>query len=143
VLLGHHPHILQGVEKYRGRIIAYSLGDFIFDLWQLRLRESMILRLQLDDPDDIGYDVRPMLINRRWQPQVITGVEAAKLKSEIEALSHMIDENADEQAWAREVAQELRRFRRSVYFHYLCNLHRFGAKSLLDNVKGIIKRRRR
>ena len=46
VILGHHPHILQGVERYRGRDIASSLGDFVFDLSQNRLRKSMILKLE-------------------------------------------------------------------------------------------------
>lgn len=30
LVLGHHPHTLQGVEVYRGRFICYSLGNFIF-----------------------------------------------------------------------------------------------------------------
>lgn len=30
LVLGHHPHVLQGVEKYKGRYIAYSLGNFCF-----------------------------------------------------------------------------------------------------------------
>jgi len=29
MVLGHHPHVLQGMEVYRGRPIAYSLGNFI------------------------------------------------------------------------------------------------------------------
>lgn len=28
--MGHHPHVLQGVEKYKGKYIAYSLGNFCF-----------------------------------------------------------------------------------------------------------------
>lgn len=31
VYYGHHPHVIQGVEKYKGSIIAYSLGNFCFD----------------------------------------------------------------------------------------------------------------
>ena len=31
VVIGHHPHIPQGVENYKGGIIAYSLGDFMFE----------------------------------------------------------------------------------------------------------------
>ncbi len=27
----HHPHVLQGVEWYKGKLIAYSLGNFVFD----------------------------------------------------------------------------------------------------------------
>jgi poly-gamma-glutamate capsule biosynthesis protein CapA/YwtB (metallophosphatase superfamily) len=30
LVVGHHPHVLQPVEKYRGRYIAYSLGNFVF-----------------------------------------------------------------------------------------------------------------
>ena len=30
LVLGHHPHVLQGVEKYRGAYIVYSLGNFCF-----------------------------------------------------------------------------------------------------------------
>lgn len=30
LVIGHHPHVLQGLEKYRGKYIAYSLGNFSF-----------------------------------------------------------------------------------------------------------------
>ena len=30
IILGHHPHVIQGIEQYKGRIIAYSLGNFAF-----------------------------------------------------------------------------------------------------------------
>lgn len=31
LVIGHHPHVLQGIEIYKGKYIAYSLGNFIFD----------------------------------------------------------------------------------------------------------------
>lgn len=46
LVIGHHPHILQGVEEYNGGYIAYSLGNFIFDMG-VRTEdraESMILK---------------------------------------------------------------------------------------------------
>lgn len=30
LVVGAHPHVLQGFEYYRGRLIAYSLGNFVF-----------------------------------------------------------------------------------------------------------------
>ncbi|MFB3905324.1 MAG: CapA family protein [Acidobacteriota bacterium] len=30
LILGHHPHVIQGVETYRGALIIYSLGNFTF-----------------------------------------------------------------------------------------------------------------
>ncbi len=31
IIIGHHPHVVQGVEIYKNRPIFYSLGNFIFD----------------------------------------------------------------------------------------------------------------
>jgi poly-gamma-glutamate synthesis protein (capsule biosynthesis protein) len=30
LIIGHHSHVIQGIEKYKNRIIAYSLGNFVF-----------------------------------------------------------------------------------------------------------------
>jgi len=30
LVIGHHPHVLQGIEKYKGKYIVYSLGNFCF-----------------------------------------------------------------------------------------------------------------
>jgi len=46
VVVGHHPHVLQGIEIYKGRIIAYSLGNFIFTTSpHLKGREGAILQV--------------------------------------------------------------------------------------------------
>ena len=31
LIVGHHPHVVQDVELYQGRLIVYSLGNFLFD----------------------------------------------------------------------------------------------------------------
>lgn len=31
IVVGHHPHVVQDIEEYRGGYIVYSLGNFIFD----------------------------------------------------------------------------------------------------------------
>lgn len=31
LVVGHHPHVTQGIEVYRGRLILYSLGNLLFD----------------------------------------------------------------------------------------------------------------
>lgn len=30
IVVGHHPHVIQGIEKYKDKFIAYSLGNFCF-----------------------------------------------------------------------------------------------------------------
>lgn len=48
-VIGHHPHVIQPVEIYRGRPIAYSLGNFLFDSWKPEKIRSMALRLKCSD----------------------------------------------------------------------------------------------
>lgn len=31
IVVAHHPHVLQGMEWYKGRLIVYRLGNFVFD----------------------------------------------------------------------------------------------------------------
>jgi len=40
MVIGHHPHVVQDSEVYRGRPIFYSLGNFIFDPSPTFLREG-------------------------------------------------------------------------------------------------------
>ena len=48
VIIGHHPHCIQGVETYHGGLIFYSLGNFIFDQdWSLQTRQGLALELEL------------------------------------------------------------------------------------------------
>ena len=44
VILGHHPHVLQGIEEYGAGLVAYSLGNFLFDefeWWCMSGREQV------------------------------------------------------------------------------------------------------
>lgn len=46
-VVGHHPHVVQGIERYHGKYIAYSLGNFAFGGNSLaRHPETFILRLR-------------------------------------------------------------------------------------------------
>jgi poly-gamma-glutamate synthesis protein (capsule biosynthesis protein) len=46
-VVGHHPHVVQGIERYKGKYIAYSLGNFAFGGNSLaRYPETFVLRLR-------------------------------------------------------------------------------------------------
>ena len=51
LVIVHHPHIIQGVEIYNQKLIAHSLGNFIFDLNYPETYPSMILNV---DADEVG-----------------------------------------------------------------------------------------
>ncbi len=47
LLVGHHPHVLQGVEYHKGGAIVYSLGNFVFSNPNKSTRRTGILKVRL------------------------------------------------------------------------------------------------
>ncbi|MPY87965.1 MAG: hypothetical protein GEU99_08595 [Luteitalea sp.] len=71
VVLGHHPHVVQGCERYKHGLIAYSLGNFVFDkTWWPACRRTLVLRITLprDRRVGISHEVRPIRASREYQP---------------------------------------------------------------------------
>jgi poly-gamma-glutamate synthesis protein (capsule biosynthesis protein) len=63
LVLGSHPHVLQQIEKYHGGLIAYSLGNFVFDQYDGVANASIILRVVLTRAGVQSYDFVPVLID--------------------------------------------------------------------------------
>lgn len=141
IILGHHPHILQGIEKYNGGVIAYSLGNFVFDKWQRRLRESIILKCYISPPG-IDFEIVPIYINRRHQPELLADTAASKLIAKMAKLSSKIS-NGDivQEDYDRKLNRNYIRYRREVYWHYLTSFHRYNSGRLISNFIGTIKKR--
>lgn len=47
LVVGHHPHVFQKIENYKGKLIFYSLGNTIFDAVTPACRQSALLRFQI------------------------------------------------------------------------------------------------
>ncbi len=68
IVVGHHPHVIQSVERYGGGIIAYSLGNFIFDQnFSEETMEGLILVVEVEG-SEISFDTKKVKINRTFQP---------------------------------------------------------------------------
>lgn len=140
IVIGHHPHIVQGVEAYRGGVIAYSLGNFVFDQWQTRLRRSMILHLTVHDPSQIEYRIEPVFIDERYRPVPCAGRQLDEELAYHQALGQLIG-RCDDITYRSELAARYQEFRREIIVHYLTRAWKFKPADLLANVSEIIRRR--
>jgi poly-gamma-glutamate synthesis protein (capsule biosynthesis protein) len=95
LVLGAHPHVLQGIEFYQGGVIAYSLGNFVFDLDESDIAQyglpsvlTMILRVTLDAHGVTGLEIYPAIINRNdFRPEPVVGDAARPVYDRIERLT--------------------------------------------------------
>jgi len=102
LVLGHHPHVLQGLEIYKNRLIAYSLGNFSFSSYSRKATESMILHARLTDTGLLFARIVPISVNNlaiAFQPRLLRGAAADSVIAHVRQYSRplnstdIIDEN--------------------------------------------------
>lgn len=127
IILGHHSHTFQPIEKYGEGLIAYSLGNFIFDMWRKENRASGILEIRVGKDMNIESEVIPT-------EQIDYKVEFATDDFMREILNNSVGEKSIEEY--RETASRVRRKHRiEVIQQYLANCHKFPLKYHLSTWK--------
>jgi poly-gamma-glutamate synthesis protein (capsule biosynthesis protein) len=77
IVLGNHPHWTQAIEEYRGKLIIYSFGNFIFDQdWSRPTMESMLIHFYWRKTTLCGIRLVPTIDENRCQPRIETPQEA-------------------------------------------------------------------
>lgn len=89
-VIGHHPHVLQGVERYRDGLILYSLGNFVFGSYSKAATRSAIAVLSLQARQVRELKLYPINVNNAevvFQPYVLTGKAADEVVAQLQQLS--------------------------------------------------------
>ena len=80
VVIGHHPHVTQGLEIYRGALIAHSLGNFLFDQEHPHTHVTYGLKVWLEKGKFLRAEAIPMqMLDYRPVPAV-GGMREASLR---------------------------------------------------------------
>ena len=88
VVLSHHPHVMQGIDTYKGKLIAYSLGNFLFPYKTVAGRKSFILRFQYGPKGVANITAVPVYLGDWGRPVVQTGASARAILNKLAAISH-------------------------------------------------------
>mgnify|MGYP003299774122 CR=1 FL=1 len=75
MVIGHHAHVLQGMEFYKGKLIAYNLGNFIFNSLTV---DTGILKWQLSGDGESQFYFYPGIQSNCYTSEVI-GDKASNL----------------------------------------------------------------
>ena len=86
LVLGHHPHVVQGFEIYAGKLICYSLGNFVFNPGSAECNYSMLPLITMDSGGFVSAVIYPVLISS-GRPQLITGGAATAWLRQIASLA--------------------------------------------------------
>ena len=86
VVVGHHPHVLQGIERYGDGVIAYSMGNFLFDNPEEIQRQTGILRVRARAHGCLDAAVlHPVIIDGTpaVHPVPVTGDEGEEIEDRV------------------------------------------------------------
>lgn len=85
LVLGHHPHVMQGIEVYKGRPIAYSLGNFVFDQKGMGTDDSFILVCTFGRESIRSVEIVP--VTRSHVPRIAEGASKERILGELRRIS--------------------------------------------------------
>lgn len=84
-VIGHHPHVVQTAEIYKGKPILYSLGNFVFDqMWSQDTRRGMAVKLHMTPAGITKMEFQPILISNYAQASLLTGADAETVLARLE-----------------------------------------------------------
>lgn len=76
LVIGHHPHVVEGIEFYKGKFIDYSLGNFIFDQpWSTETQQGLVIKYTFIYDKPVKIELIPIHIYDWSQPQIVTSNE--------------------------------------------------------------------
>lgn len=77
LVIGHHPHVVQTMEKYKGKYIFYSLGNFVFDQPQSQAtKEGLAIKIYFTKDRIKKISLLPVVMENLAQPRVADKNEA-------------------------------------------------------------------
>ncbi|MCZ6832315.1 MAG: CapA family protein [Acidobacteria bacterium] len=103
LLVGHHPHTLQGLEQIAGATVAYSLGNLMFaGNWNPRRKEAALLELTWKEASRTRVRILPLAVDNLpaepFQPRFLPEDQAARVHALMNCYITALEEGACEAA---------------------------------------------
>jgi poly-gamma-glutamate synthesis protein (capsule biosynthesis protein) len=141
LVLGHHPHVVRRVERYGRGLIAYSVGNFVFDmLWNPWLRTGLVLRVSLGRRGVERFDTEFVWIGDDFQPRRLQGDEDDRARAAFQALQEPPQWVAIATEYARHYEELVARNRYESYRHFLRNV---GKRPVSYTLQTLLRTARR
>jgi gamma-polyglutamate biosynthesis protein CapA len=88
IVIGNHPHWYQGVEVYKGKLITYAHGNFVFDqMWSEETREGVIGTYTFYGTQLVAATWKPVRSYDYGQPVFMNAKDSASTLQTMEAAS--------------------------------------------------------
>ncbi|MBR5657000.1 MAG: CapA family protein [Prevotella sp.] len=136
LVIGMHPHVMQGCENYKGHWIFYSLGNFVFNMPWTPAEYGLMVNVDLADEPLVSYDY--IQIGKDFSPKIIHDVPR---DFQMETLNNLLDVNEENEKYYAHVRQCNKRYRKTNRKAILMNFLHMKPNDSLGIITEFIKRR--
>lgn len=84
LVIGHHPHVVQPIEKYNGKYIFYSLGNFVFDQTWEDTQLSLAVKIFFNKKGVHKISLYPIIVRDFSQPDFLDDTYAENVLERIQ-----------------------------------------------------------
>ena len=137
LIIGMHPHVMQGFEVYKGKHIFYSLGNFVFEMPWEPTNYGLVVGLDVNNSSVNYWYVN---IDKNFCPQM---VEEYKVPTDwrIDTLCKKIPSNENIERYISEAHQGLKAYRKANYQYIASNILKYDFNVLGAMLMDFVKRR--
>lgn len=108
IVVGHHPHVVQGVDDSDDKLAAYSLGNFVFDSSYDATAWSMILSITVSDKKVVHWEGIPIARGHDHRPMLAQGQKKDQLEKEIARRCDLLKQEVPDKQYEEKYLSELR-----------------------------------
>lgn len=139
LVVGTHPHVLQGFEVYKEKYIFYSLGNFLFNMPTEETRYSAIVNIEVEKGKmQVSFDY--VFNDKEKEPKII---EQGKVPDSylFETLNKKLSLEEDNEVYFKNMLHQLFIYRVKNYWWIIKTLHRHDFSELIFIIKDFVSRR--
>lgn len=137
LVVGMHPHVLQGYEVYKGKYIFYSLGNTIFNMNYSPCRYGAIVNF---DPETAEVSYKYIYINDMFCPEYSEEVNVPE-RLRFKTLYQTVGKEQNIEKYITSFNSGLKAYRKSNNREIIRNIGKFQPKVFVQIFTGFIKRR--
>ena len=139
MVVGMHPHVMQGFEIYKGKYIFYSLGNFLFNMPAEDTRYSAIVNIDIANGElQVSYSYAH--VNKNNQV-VLIGAESMPKRLSFSSLNEKLCFNGDNEIYYKDMFKRLSAYRHINHRWMLKTIHRHGLNEIIFTLKDFLLRR--
>lgn len=135
LVVGTHPHVMQGYEVYKGKHIFYSLGNCVFNMPWEPTKYSLMVNVDLAK-DDISYQY--LHIEKDYFP---SNVETVPEQYSIEYLNSLLEICEDNEKYFLKVQDRLVQYRRANRSEIIRSLFKLEFRDVVSILSDFVKRK--